>query len=284
VKDRLDMDEAAESPRPPLEPFGEPVEGLKVRRSERVLEVILDRPERRNALTPVVIEGLLGLLDVVDRSHEFRAIILRGAGGKAFCAGFDITQIQSQGGVSAGTERDLVDHLSTRVAEVGVPVIAGVDGAAVGAGCDLAVACDIRIGSPIARFGMPPVKLGILYGQRGILRLISTIGPTAAREMLLTGSLVEAARATETGLLNKVVPADRLVEECWSLAEVIAANAPLSVTGTKRIIRLLTTSADIPADAQAEIDDIQRAVWTSQDAQEGSRAYMERRAPRYIGA
>jgi len=278
------MDGTPESPRAPLEPFGEPVDGLDVRRSGHVLEVILDRPERRNALTPVVIEGLIRLLEVVDRSHEFRVIILRGAGGKAFCAGFDIAQIQSQGGLSAGAERDLVDHLSTRVAEVGVPVIAGVDGAAVGAGCDLAVACDIRIGSPVARFGMPPVKLGLLYGQRGMLRLISTIGPTAAREMLLTGNLVEAARATETGLLNSVVPADRLVEECWSLAEVIAANAPLSVTGTKRIIRLLTTSVEISASAQAEIDDIQRTVWTSQDAQEGSRAYLERRAPRYSGA
>lgn len=278
------MAKIPESVRAPLEHFGEPVDGLVVRRSGHVLEVILDRPERRNALTPVVINGLIGLLDVVDRSHEFRAIILRGEGGKAFCAGFDITQIQSQGGLSAGAERDLVDHLSTRVAEVSVPVIAGVDGAAVGAGCDLAVACDIRIGSPIARFGMPPVKLGLLYGQRGMLRLISAIGPTAAREMLLTGNLIEAVRATETGLLNSVVPADRLVEECWSLAEVIAANAPLSVTGTKRIIRLLTTSVEIPADAQAEIDDIQRAVWTSQDAQEGSRAYMERRPPRYSGA
>jgi crotonobetainyl-CoA hydratase len=277
------MDQNLGSSRPQLTPFGEPVDGLRAERAGRVLEVVLDRPERRNALTPTMIRGLLGLLDAVDRSGEFGAIIIRGAGGKAFCAGFDIAQIQSQGGESAGEERDLVDHLSTRVTEVGVPIVAGVDGAAVGAGCDLAVACDIRIGSPITRFGMPPVKLGILYGQRGMLRLLSTVGPAAAREMLLTGELIDAARALEMGLLNRVVTAENLVEECWTVAGIIAANAPLSVRGTKRIIRLLTTPGELSVEAQAEIDEIQRTVWTSGDAQEGSSAYRERRAPRYTG-
>lgn len=278
------MSDARESTRPPAEPFGAPVEGLKASRSGRVLEVVLDREERRNALTPAMIEGLLALLEEVDRSADLGVMIIRGAGGRAFCAGFDISQIQSQGGADAGAERDLVDHLSSRVTEVGVPVIAGVDGAAVGAGCDLAVACDIRIGTSVARFGMPPVKLGILYGQRGMLRLISTIGPAAAREMLLTGELVDVDRALGMGLLNRVVPADRLVEECWALAEVIAANAPLSVAGTKRIIRLLTSAGGVPTATQAEIDSIQQLVWTSQDAKEGSLAYRERRPPRYTGA
>jgi enoyl-CoA hydratase/carnithine racemase len=116
-----------------------------------------------------------------------------------------------------------------------------------------------------------------------MLRLIGTVGAAAAREMLLTGGIIDADRALEVGLLNKVVPAEGITEACWSMAEEISLNAPLAVRATKRIMRILTSPSGLPTELQAEIDHIQQSVWMSKDAREGARAYRERRSPLYTG-
>ncbi len=259
------------------------VEGLRVEQRGPVVEVTLDRPERRNALTPDVISALMQLLTAARGDRQLRAVLLTGAGEKAFCAGFDIEMIESVGGSETGAERDLVDELATTVRELPVPVVAAVNGAAVGAGCDLAVACDIRVGSPAARFGMPPARLGILYGWKGVERLVRTVGPAAAKELLLTGALVHAERAHHIGLLSAIVPADELMAEARRITDVLAANAPLSVAGSKRMVDLLAAPGTLSDEAHAVLAEIQRTVWNSEDAVEGARSYRERRPPEFKG-
>lgn len=257
-------------------------EGLVVRRRGSVVEVTLDRPERRNALTPDVVSSLMEVLHASVADPELRVVLLTGAGDKAFCAGFEIEMIDSVGGESSGAERDLVDELATTVQQLPVPVVAAVNGAAVGAGCDLAVACDIRVGSRAARFAMPPARLGILYGTRGVQRLLRAIGLLAAKELLLTGSLVDADRAHQMGLLSTVAPEDDLLDEARRVADEVAANAPLSVAGSKRMVELLSSGDLTEADHEA-LAAIQERVWSSDDATEGVRAYQERRPPQFKG-
>jgi enoyl-CoA hydratase/carnithine racemase len=259
------------------------VEGLRVEERGPVVEVTIDRPERRNALTPDVISALMELLAVARDDRRLRAVLLTGAGERAFCAGFDIEMIESVGGADTGAERDLVDQLATTVRELPVPVVAAVNGAAVGAGCDLAVACDIRVGGPAARFGMPPARLGILYGWKGVERLIDTVGPAAAKELLLTGELVDAQRAHHIGLLSAVVATDQLLAEARRITDVLAANAPLSVAGSKRMVGLLARPGELSEADHAALAEIQHEVWNSEDAVEGARAYRERRPPEFRG-
>lgn len=258
------------------------VPGLRVVWRGRVVEVVIDRPDRRNSLTPELIAGFMQLLAEVRRDPEVRAVLVSGAGEKAFCAGFDIEMIESVGGTSSGAERDLVDQLATAVQALPQPVVAAVNGAAVGAGCDLAVACDIRIGTGTTRFGMPPAKLGILYGTSGVERLVRTIGSAAAKELLLTGSLIGADRAYDIGLLSRVVPTQELLATAREITDVLAGNAPLSVAASKRMVHLLAGDRS-SADTDAELRSIQREVWASDDAVEGARAYRERRPPDFKG-
>ncbi|MBW3562534.1 MAG: enoyl-CoA hydratase/isomerase family protein [Actinobacteria bacterium] len=263
--------------------IGPAVEGVVVEVRGPVLELTLDRPARRNALTPELIEGLLGILDEASGNNDVRAVLLTGAGDRAFCAGFDIGRIESPGGQEGGNERDLVDDLATVVRELPLPVIAAVNGAAVGAGCDLAVACDIRIGVPTARFGMPPARLGLLYGWKGVDRLVRTVGLPAAKEMLLTGRLYDAQRAYDVGLLSAIIPADDLLTEARELTDTIASNAPLSVAGSKRMVDVLASRSSVTDEELDEFAAIQERVWASEDATEGARAYREGRQPRFKG-
>jgi enoyl-CoA hydratase/carnithine racemase len=259
------------------------VDGLEVAVRGATLELTLARPDRRNALTPEVIAALLALLEEAAASDELRAVLLTGTGPKAFCAGFDIARIDSIGGEQVGAERDLVDQLATAVRALPLPVVAAVNGAAVGAGCDLAVACDLRIGAPAARFGMPPARLGILYGWKGMERLLRTVGLPAAKELLLTGRLIDAQRAYDVGLLSAIVDADRLLDEAREFTDTLAANAPLSVAASKRSLDLLASRDELTQRELDELAALQQRVWNSADAAEGASAYREQRTPRFTG-
>jgi enoyl-CoA hydratase/carnithine racemase len=210
-----------------------------------------------------------------------RAVVVTGA-PPAFCAGFDIHRIESPRGERAGAERDLVETLCARVRRLHPPVIAKVNGVASGAGCDLAVSCDLRFASSEARLAMPPAKLGVLYSWEGIARLVAAVGPSAAKELLFSGELVDAQRALDIGLVNRVYPPERLDEETNRFVETVAANAPLSVAASKLIVNLISEVAP-PGDALAEIEEASLRVWRSEDSEEGPRAFRERRPPRFVG-
>lgn len=254
---------------------------LIVTRDGGIVRLTLNRPERRNALTPELIGRLGEELDRIESSPETRVVIVTGS-PPAFCAGFDIERIESPGGADAGAERDLVEQLCSRVRTLRAPVIAKVGGVASGTGCDLAVSCDLRFAAEGAQLSMPPAKLGVLYSWQGIGRLVAAVGPAAAKELLFAGGLVDAERALRIGLVDRIYPADRLDEETERFAELVAANAPLSVAASKLIVNLLAERSPL-SDALAPIIRASDEVWASEDAREGPRAFQERRPPRFAG-
>ncbi|MCC6222893.1 MAG: enoyl-CoA hydratase/isomerase family protein [Thermoleophilia bacterium] len=248
-----------------------------------VLELTLDRPGQRNALTPDLIEELLVALERIDTDPAVRVVVLAGA-GEAFCAGFDVTHLTSPGTPAAGAERDLVERLCTRLRGLRAVTVARVDGIASGGGCDLAVSCDVRFASDRSRFAMPPARLGILYSHQGIARLVALVGPAVARELLFGAEQIDARRALAIGLVNRVVPAAELRAETATFAAAVAANAPLAVAATKRVVDLVTGEQPLSAASAAAIEELARQVWASADAVEGPAAFRERRSPRFRGA
>jgi enoyl-CoA hydratase/carnithine racemase len=245
-----------------------------------VLELFINRPERRNVLNPPLVHCLIDVLEWATDAGEVRCVLLSGR-GEAFCAGYDIGDIGANG--QLGAERDLVDRLATRIEELSVPVVAAVNGAAIGGGCDLAVACDIRYGSTTARFGMPPARLGVLYAVNGMRRLVQRAGDSTAREMLLTGTPVDARRARDATLLSVVVEPEELLERARECCDRLVANAPLSVAGSKRSLGLLSVAHTWTDSDRAELREIQHQVWSSADASEGPLAFRERRSPQFQG-
>ena len=248
----------------------------------QTLELFVNRPERRNALTPRLVRCLSGVLRWAGESGAVRSVLLSGR-GLAFCAGYDIGDIGSDGDAAAGRERDLVNDLAADVQRCPVPVVAAVNGPAVGGGCDLAAACDIRLGSTAALFAMPPARLGLLYAADGMRRLVLLAGLGTATEMFLTGNAVDAARAERVGLLTAVLDPDELLAAARKICARLAANAPLSVAGSKRVLALLTADRPWTDAERAELEEVQRRVWHSDDAREGPRAYRERRSPHFTG-
>lgn len=248
-------------------------EELIIQASGGTRRLILSRPEQRNALTPDLIDRLVDALAAIEADAGARVVVLAGA-GSGFCAGYDLNLLESPGTAHAGSERDRVERLCGRLRALRIPSVAQVHGVASGAGCDLAVSCDVRFASDDARFAMPPARLGILYSHEGIGRLVALVGPAVAKEMLFSGELVDAARALSVGLVNRVVPAGRLAEETEAFARTVAANAPMSIAASKRIV-----------DGAGEEESLAlgRLVWASEDAREGPRAFRERRPPRFLG-
>lgn len=255
--------------------------GLDCDVRDRVMELFINRPARRNVLNPALVHCLIDALDWATAEAAGVRCVLLGGRGEAFCAGYDIGDIGSSGEV--GGEKDLVDRLATHIEDLPLPVVAAVHGPAIGGGCDLAVACDIRLGSTTARFGMPPARLGVLYAVNGMRRLLQRAGESTAREMLLTGLPIDARRAERAAVLSAVVEPEELLERARELCDQLVANAPLSVAGAKRSLGLLSVAHTWTEVEHAELEEIQRRVWRSADASEGPMAFRERRPPQFIG-
>jgi len=241
-----------------------------------VLLVTLNRPEQRNAVNRAVAEGIASALDRLDADATLRVGVLTGA-GKGFCAGMDLKAfVAGERPVVAGRGfAGIVQRASAK------PLIAAVEGFAVAGGFEIALACDLIVAARGARFGIPEVKRGLVAAGGALLRLPQRIPYHLAMELALTGELVDAERMAEVGLVNRLVEPGSAVEGALSLAEAIAANGPLALAASKRI---LVEASSWPADAvwerQFEISDPVRA---SEDAREGSLAFAEKRAPRWTG-
>ena len=235
----------------------------------------LERPASRNALTPY----LLGALEEALRlAPGVRALVVGGE-GTAFCAGYDLDCLEAD--ASAGRAPDgRIQEVLRLLEEVPVPSVAAVHGAAFGAGCELACACDFRLGSPDAVFCLPPLKLGIVYAPDGMWRLARLVGLQRTREMLLTGRTVGAEVAKGWGLLDRV-EAD-VVAAGRALAEQLADAAPLAMAGTRLALRRLG-GAPLSEGDRLELDGVRARAFASTDAAEGRAAARERRAPRFRG-
>lgn len=246
--------------------------------------VTIDQPRKRNALDYGSLRQIEEACAAVVRDGV-RCLVFRGAGDKAFCSGFDIEAIPT--GPQEGDRPDLaVERTMEAVEGVPCPTIAFLNGSAFGAGGELAVSCDLRVAREGITLGMPPAKLGVVYPIGGLRRFLSLLGPSRAKELFFTGRPVEAERALQIGLVDRLLPAADAERAALELAEEIARNAPLAVQGMKRILRLLEAAherAFTPAERE-EVDRTRRVAFESQDTAEGRLAFLEKRAPSFRGA
>lgn len=258
--------------------------GLRVEPLEegRVVRLVLDRPARGNALTPALLEALEAAFAGLEKAGA-RAAVLSGAGGRAFSTGYDLAalagEIEAVRRAAPGSllaEDHPLERAIRAIDRSPVPIVAAVAGPALGAGCELACACDLRVAGPEASFGFPPARLGIVYSHTGIARLVALVGLAAAKEMCFLGAPVGAARAGEIGLANRVVGAAEVEAEALALARAIAANAPLSVAGTKAILNRCLAPRLGKAEL-AEIAAIRERAFRSRDLDEGLLAAREKR-------
>lgn len=256
-------------------------ETLEVSREGGVTLVTISRPEALNALTLQVLEELSFAFEDIDDDDETRAVVLTGAGDKAFVAGADIKEMSGFHAVDARAYSDAGQGVLNRIEVLGKPVIAAVNGFALGGGCELAMACHLRIASEKARFGQPEVKLGVIPGFGGSQRLPRLVGMGRALELMLTGDMIPAEEAYRIGLVNKVVPHDTLREEALAIAGTIASQAPLALRW------ILEAALQGEGRSTADGCDIEANLFglcfSTEDQKEGMAAFVEKRAPKFQG-
>ena len=259
---------------------------LLIKRENGVCTLLLNRPEKKNSLSPHLVTLLLRTFEKLSGDDSVRAIVIRGLGDKAFCAGYDIRSIPTT--ESGDVEKELkkvspVEALFQCIYHYPYPVIAMLNGYAFGAGCEMAICCDIRIGADDIRMGMPPAKLGLVYHWTGLQRFIQTIGLKSTKELFFTGRFFKGSRLKEIGLVDYLLPPAELEEFVYQMAREIAGNAPLAVKGTKRVINLLLQSNSMDQSAVAEAEKIALEAFGSEDLKEGQLAFLEKRKPDFKG-
>jgi enoyl-CoA hydratase len=251
--------------------------------SERdaVATVTINRPDKLNALNDQVIEEFRDAVERIATNPDIRGAIVTGAGPKAFIAGADIGDLAKQGPFDGKARALRGQAVLRRMETCGKPVIAAVNGFALGGGCELAMACTLRVASENAKFGQPEVKLGIIPGYAGTQRLPRLVGLGVALQLILTGEMIDAQEAWRIGLVNKVVPADQLLPETEKLLRGILAQGPLAVRlALEAVQRGWDTTLDDGANFEANLFGL---LASSHDTKEGLSAFLEKRSPRFTG-
>jgi enoyl-CoA hydratase len=256
-------------------------ENLLVDRDGAVLIVTINRPKVLNALNAQTLDELNGAIDEAANDAAVRVIVLTGAGEKSFVAGADINELAVQTPVGGREHARRGQALFDRLERFGKPVIAAVNGFALGGGCELAMACTIRLASDAAKFGQPEVNLGLIPGYAGSQRLPRLVGRGRALELLLTGAAIDAQEAWRIGLVNRVVPAAALMTEARALAQLLASKPPVAV---RYILEAVRGGLEMSfADAEDYEATLFGLVSTSEDMREGTRAFLEKRKPTFTG-
>jgi enoyl-CoA hydratase len=246
-------------------------------RRGHVLVVRINRPEARNALNGPVMAGVATALRDAESDPGIRALVLTGTGDRAFCAGMDL---RAFAGGAEPIARDLVDDVVRMMhGQVRVPVVGAANASAVAGGMELLLGCDVVVASSEAVFGLPEVKRGLFPGGSGTF-LGTRIPLAVALELTLTGDTVDAARAYELGLVNRVVAPADVLDTALGLADRIAANGPLGVAAVRELVRLAVADH---ARAHERLRELQPLVFASEDAREGATAFVEKRAPVWKG-
>ena len=252
--------------------------------AEAVARLTLSKPERRNALDHEVLDALADVLPELDRGIEVRCVILTGAGG-TFSAGYNIGDIPEES-FEHDAESIVAHPFHAGMAAVSAhpyPMVAAIAGPCLGGGLELAVRCDLRIAAEGATLGMPPAKLGLIYGHTGLRRFIEAIGVARTKELFLTGRVLPAQRAERIGLVHEVVADGEIESAAIELASEIAANAPLASRGNKRAIETLASFPRLTAEQERELVELRRSSFGSEELREGIRAFAEKREPRWRG-
>jgi enoyl-CoA hydratase/carnithine racemase len=247
-----------------------------------VVRIRISNPDKRGALDHDILDALAEVVGSADS----RCLVLTGE-GPVFSAGYDIGNFNDDSAFADAAEK-LVAHPFTDAIEAieryPFPVIAAINGHAIGGGLEMAVTCDLRVAARGVRLGMPPAKIGLIYGHTGLRRFMEVCGLANTNELFFTGRNVDADRAYDMGLVNQVVEPDELEDTVLSLAREIAANSPLSLEGNKRILRTLrATPGTLPADVEAELVDLRESGFYTEDFREGIKAFGEKRAPEWKG-
>jgi len=259
---------------------------LLTQKRECVFTITFNRPERRNALSPLLLYQLSELLGQLKKEDEIRCIVLRGAGDKAFSSGYDIMAIPTDVSpevMEALRKKNPLQTALEAIEDFPYPVIAMINGVAFGAGCELAVACDIRIAVDATRLGMPPAKLGLIYMPAGIMRFVNAVGMANTKEIFFVGRYFPASRAKEMGLVHYLLPADQLESFTEEMAREISGNAPLSLKGMKFIFNTCLKFQKIEPDDMKAIEMLVGQAFNSEDLKEGQKAFLEKRKPVFKG-
>lgn len=243
--------------------------------------VIVNRPEVLNALSQSVYAELNGLFKEIEEDDEVHVVILTGSGEKAFIAGADIAAMQPMNSTGVRGFIDIARKAFDRVHTLSKPVIAAINGFALGGGCELAMCCDLRIASENAKFGQPEIGLGIIPGGGGTQRLSRLVGETRAKELIYTGDIIDAHTACSIGLINKVVSSDDLISEANALAKKMVAKSSVILSFAKKVINGgmnvdLSSGLDLEAECFA-------LCFSTEDQKEGMTAFLEKRKPAFKG-
>lgn len=241
----------------------------------------INRPEAMNALNEELLQELSTAIDDIGNDEEIQVLIITGAGNKAFVAGADIKQMQPFNAVRGRIFGQLGQEVFRKVEVLAKPVIAAVNGFALGGGCELAMAADIRLASEKARFGQPEVGLGITPGFGGTQRLSRLVGEGRAKEMIFTGEMISAEEAYRIGLVNHIYPAETLLDEAKKLARKIMANAPLAVQFSKAAINQ-RMQTDIQTAMSIEAD-LFGLCFSTEDQKKGMEAFLNKEKPQFAG-
>ncbi|HEY8106026.1 MAG TPA: enoyl-CoA hydratase-related protein [Gemmatimonadales bacterium] len=241
----------------------------------------INRPDKLNALNATVFAELADAVGHIESDDAVRAVILTGAGSKAFAAGADIGELASQSPMEGKARALTGQRTMRRLERCGKPVLAAINGFALGGGCELAMACHLRVASDTAKFGQPEVKLGLGPGYGGTVRLPRLVGRGRALELLLTGAMIDAQEAYRIGLVNRVVPADRLLPETEALARTIMEQGPLAV---RLVLEAVDTGLDLTVDDALLLEANHFGLLSSTaDMREGTAAFLAKRRPRFEG-
>ena len=252
--------------------------------AEAVARLTISNPAKRNALDHDILGALAETLPQLDQGIETRCVVVTGT-ERMFSAGYDIGGIPDE---TFETEAEaLVAHPFHAAMEAisahPYPTVAAINGHCLGGGLELAVRCDLRICAAGAKLGMPPAKLGLIYGHTGLERFIDVIGVARTKELFLVGRNLEASHAAAVGLVNQVVADDELEEAAVALAAEIAANAPISLRGNKHVIETLARNPVLTEEQERELVELRRSCFASEDFREGVRAFAEKRKPEWRG-
>ena len=245
--------------------------------------ITFNRPKALNALNKALLSELTTALDEIRKNQDIRVLILTGAGEKAFVAGADITELaQSLDAIQAKHFAEIGHQVMNRLQELPIPVIAAVNGFALGGGSEIALACDFIYASENAKFGLPEITLGLIPGFGGTQRLPRQIGKNMAKELIFTGKMINAQTAHAIGMVNQVLPSETLMEEVLKTARAIATKGKVSIRAAKQAVNN-GMDVDLATGCKLEIDAFSICM-AGEDAREGTSAFLEKRQPEFKGA
>lgn len=240
-----------------------------------------NRPKSLNALNPKTIEEVADVVGRVKKDQSIRVLLLTGAGEKAFVAGADISEFQKMNPLEARQFAERGQEIFFQLEQLAIPVIAVVNGFALGGGCEIAMSCDFIYASDKAKFGQPEINLGIIPGFGGTQRLARLVGRAKAKELCMTAEMIDAQQAKDLGLVVKVLPAAQLMEETMKVANALAAKGPVALRAIKHVIDR-GCDGDLKSGCALEAESF-GVCFASQDAKEGVAAFLEKRKPNFQG-